>query len=46
MYVMYNQTRILLALAAVLVLGLVFCGLLLRWYLRRRRMFKSEKLAA
>jgi glyoxylase-like metal-dependent hydrolase (beta-lactamase superfamily II) len=36
-FVMYNQSRILLALGIALLAILVALGMLLRWYLRRRR---------
>lgn len=36
-FVLYSQTRILLALGFVLIVVLVALGLLLRWYLRRRK---------
>jgi hydroxyacylglutathione hydrolase len=37
MFVMYNQSRVLEALAAILIAVLIACVLLLRWYLRRRK---------
>lgn len=37
MFVMYNQSRILLALAIVLILLLVALGLPVRWFFRRRK---------
>jgi glyoxylase-like metal-dependent hydrolase (beta-lactamase superfamily II) len=37
MFVMYNQSRILLAIGIALIAILVALGMLLRWYLRRRK---------
>jgi len=42
-YVLYSQSRILLALASVLILILVASGLLLRWYLRRRKRSRANQ---
>ncbi|HTC57634.1 MAG TPA: MBL fold metallo-hydrolase [Candidatus Sulfotelmatobacter sp.] len=42
-YVLYSQSRILLALASVLILVLVACGMLLRWYLRRRKRIRANR---
>jgi hydroxyacylglutathione hydrolase len=42
-YVLYSQSRILLALASVLILVLVAFGMLLRWYLRRRKRIRANK---
>jgi hydroxyacylglutathione hydrolase len=42
MFVMYNQSRVLLAMAIVLILLFVMLGMLLRWYFRRR---KKRRLA-
>jgi nitrate/nitrite transporter NarK len=36
-FVMYNQTRLLLAIGFVLLAGLVGLALLLRWFWRRRK---------
>jgi hydroxyacylglutathione hydrolase len=42
-YVLYSQSRILFALASVLIVLLVACGMLLRWYLRRRKRMRSNR---
>jgi hydroxyacylglutathione hydrolase len=41
-YVLYSQPRILLALASILIVVLVACGMLLRWYLRRRKSLRPR----
>jgi hydroxyacylglutathione hydrolase len=41
-YVMYSQSRILLVLAFVLIAVLLGCGILLRWYLRRRKSIRTR----
>jgi len=40
-FVLYSQTRILLAFAFLLIVVLVASGMLLRWYLRRRRRVRA-----
>lgn len=42
-FVLYSQSRILLVLAFVLIVILVACGMLLRWYLRRRRRIRVNR---
>jgi cytochrome c-type biogenesis protein CcmH/NrfF len=37
MFVLYSQSRILLLLGLFLIVALVASGVLLRWYLRRRK---------
>ena len=41
-YVLYSQSRILMALGFVLIVVLLACGMLLRSYLRRRRQARSH----
>jgi hydroxyacylglutathione hydrolase len=41
-FVMYSQTRILLALAFVMIVVLVAAGMLLRWLLRRRKRARAK----
>jgi hydroxyacylglutathione hydrolase len=41
-FVLYSQTRILLALGLVLIVVLMACGMLVRRYLRRRRSVSSR----
>jgi hydroxyacylglutathione hydrolase len=36
-FLLYRQSRILLALGLALIVAFVLCGLLLRWYIRCRR---------
>jgi hydroxyacylglutathione hydrolase len=42
-YVLYSQSRILLALGFVLIVVLVACAMLLRWYLRRRKRIRANR---
>jgi hypothetical protein len=39
---MYSQSRILLVLGFVLIAVLLGCGILLRWYLRRRKSIRAR----
>lgn len=41
-FVLYSQTRILLALGFVFIVVLVASGMLLRWYLRRRKRVRAH----
>jgi hypothetical protein len=42
-FVLYSQTRILLALAFALLVALLAIAMLLRWYLRRRKQSRAVK---
>jgi hydroxyacylglutathione hydrolase len=42
-FVLYSQTRILLAIAFALIVFLLAIAVLLRWYLRRRKQSRAIK---
>ncbi|MGA9510328.1 MAG: MBL fold metallo-hydrolase [Candidatus Sulfotelmatobacter sp.] len=44
MFVLYSQTRVLLALAFALIVLLLAIAILLRWYLRRRKQRRAIKV--